>query len=542
MNEASQRADWARGWRAWLLAAAFYLPMAVVVLAHLLLPPAGEWPTGFLQYDQQSYMAMAREPFDALAEGRGFSPAFGLPTSPDPETPRHYFAPHLLLLGVVQWLGDFDPGRLYLAFGAVAGLVFLRLAIALYGRVVRDRDGAALLGLACFLWGGGLFVAAGLVASASPGRLDYNSLFQFDPYGGFWLLNLGRNLFYAVESYYHAVALALLLALFDRRWLPAMLLLVLLAASHPFTGLQFLLITLAWTLLEWLLRPAADRPPLWFALSALALAALFLAYHFLLLPQSAEHRALMQQWSLSWILPLEAIALGYALVLPPAVLQCLAGGLRDRRRQLLLTIAGVSFLLANHELFISPRQPLHFTRGYDWMALFLLGAPLLVGLLRSWLAGWRRLLAAAVAGLFLLDNAAWLAVQAVQNAGGFGAARRLTAAERQTLARLDDPTYAGHLLVSADERLGYDAIAYTSLRSWYSQEHSTPWSPERLAELRAWATTGREPAAWHTRPVVFLLQDSGQDLAALPWITATSELERVEAGGQAYWLVLRPPP
>ena len=148
-----------------------------------------------------------------------------------------------------------------------------------------------------------------------------------------------------------------------------------------------------------------------------------------------------------------------------------------------------------------------------------------------------RLILANVA-LFLLDNAAWLGTQALQNAGGFGAARTLTPQERGALAALNRPDYAGHLLVADDARLGYDAIVYTPLRAWYSQEHSTPWSLERLADIERWRAEGSEPADWRGRPVVFLVADRGQDPAAYPWITPESRVERLPG----FLLVARPPP
>ena len=511
----------------WLAAALLLLPMAAVYAAHFLLPPAGEWPTGFLQYDQQSYLAMARETLDG-----GSWPLFALPTSADPASPAQYFHPQIALLGALLWLFDADPGRLYLAFGLAAGLVFLRLAIALYGRVVARRDAWAALGLLLFAWGGGLLVLAGGLQALAGGQLDYGSLFAFDPAGGFWFLNLGRNLFYGVEAYYHALALGLLLALLEGRWRLALALLALLAASHPFTGLQFLLILLCWQLAERLL-PRALPPPAWLLPGTLLLLALFLGYHFWLLPRDPAHAQLMQAWSLSWTLETATLLLAYGPVALLAALWLARRGLDGRATRLLTVMALVSLGLANHELLVDPRQPLHFTRGYVWTPLFLLGAPLLV----AWLARRARPLALAAALLLLLDNAAWLGVQILQNAGGFGAARTLTQQELGALAALDAPAYAGHLLVAEDPRQGYDAIVYTPLLAWYSQEHSTPWSSERLAELERWRADGSEASDWRSRAVVFLVTDRGQDPAAYPWVTPDSRIER----RPGFLLIARPP-
>jgi len=522
VNAPSARADWSCGWRAWALAALLYLPMAAVVLAHLLLPPEGTWPTGFLQYDQGGYMAMAREGFDRSVLPR---PLFALPTSADPASPSIYSYPHLFALGFVRGLTDADPGRLYLLFGALSGIVFLRLALALCAHAVPQRDTAALLGLGLFVWGGGLFVLAGGLAALVQGQFSYNGLFRFDPDGGFWFLDLGRNLFYGVEAYYHAVAFGLLLALLDRRWLLALLLMALIAASHPFTGAQFLAIALAWSLPQ-LLIARHDRPPLWFALGGVAILALFLAYHFWYLPRSAEHRAIMQQWSLAWTLPWAALLLLCLPVAPAAVTTLLARRLEPRLAALLAVTAGLSLLLANHELFMAPKQPLHFTRGYIWFPLFLLATPWLVALLRRLLQRRHRLAVALIAALFLLDNATWLTVQAVQNAGGFGAARYLDADERALLdlLRYDD---GPALVVSQDDRLSYDVLVYTEWQSWYSHEHLTPFAAERRAELERWAATGEEPAAWRRDfDLVAFVVPWRDDYPSLPWVTPESSVHR----------------
>lgn len=547
MERPRREAWWAA--RPWTTAALLYLPMAAVVLAHLLLPPEGRWPTGFLQYDQQSYMAMARESWEG-----GAWPLFGLPTSADPDTPRHYLYLHIAALGLLQGAFDLDPGRLYLAFGALAGLVFLRLAIALYRRVVPETDLAAGLGLVGFAWGGGLFVLAGGLAGLAEGRLDYATPFRFDPHGGFWFLNLGRNLFYGVEAWYHALALGLALAVMDRRWRAAVALAVLLLLSHPITGLQWALIALAWMLLRLLLRrrPAA---PLWVPALLAALVGAHLGFHFLYLGAQPEHAALMSFWSrhfadFHW----SAMLLAYgpvALAALVALRVSRAWREAPEKALFLLCWCAVAFALANHDLLIPPRQPLHFTRGYVWIPLFLLAAPLLVAALRRLLARARPLAFAALA-LLLADNAAWLSLQAWQNAGGFGAARTLSAGERAALAALAEPAYEGHLLVPADPRLGYDALVYTPLRSWYSQQHSTPDPDARLADLAAWRESGREPETWRRRALVFLLPDAGQALSALPWLTPDSEIaqiapepdgepEAAAAGGEAFYLIRRPP-
>ena len=89
--------------------------------------------------------------------------------------------------------------------------------------------------------------------------------------------------------------------------------------------------------------------------------------------------------------------------------------------RLLIVWFAVSFVLANHEFAMVPLQPLHFTRGYLWTPLFLLGAPVLVQMFRwmpRWVGQFERIPArmggfitglggALLVLLFVADNAAW---------------------------------------------------------------------------------------------------------------------------------------
>lgn len=516
-----KEAWWAR--HPWLAAVVLYLPMAAIYLQPFVFHPPHSWPTGFLQYDQASYMAMAREYFD-----EGFSFAYGNPFSPDPETPRIFFQPWAFALGLIWKATEVDPGRLYLVFGALSGLVMLRLTIALYLRLPPSaREPYGGLGLLVLCWGGGLFFLAGLADSLAKGALTTSSPFVFDPADGLWFLNLGRNLFYACETFYHALALGLLVALIDRRWVLSAMLGLLLIASHPFTGTQLLLVAIGWCAVERLL----DRNPPHLALGAVLLALLGfgLLYYLWFLPtRSAEHADLEQLWRNAASPPLEPLSalLGWgpvALLALVALAQRLAAF--DRLPRLLWVMATGSFLLANHELFMEPHQPLHFTRGYVWTPLFLLGLPALQRVL-AWLGRRHRSAVALVAALFLLDNAAWLSIQLFTNIRGAGYQLELSADQRSAMRQLQEQTLADHLLVANDHVFAVLAVVHTPLRAWASHIASTPYANQRLAEIEAWHAGGVEVEAWRQRPVVFVREAPQAPLDSLPWVAGASSIER----------------
>jgi hypothetical protein len=466
---------------------------------------------------------MAREYFD-----EGFSFVYGNPFSSDPETPRIFFQPWTLALGLIWKATDVDPGRLYLAFGALSGLAMLRLTIALYLRLPASaREPYGSVGLVLLCWGGGLFFLAGLVDSVAKGVLSTSSPFVFDPADGLWFLNLGRNLFYSCEAFYHATALGLLVALIDRRWLPSALLGLLLIASHPFTGTQLLLVAIGWCVVERLL--GRSPPPLALGAAFAALLALGVSYYLWFLPtRSIEHADLEQLWREAASFPLEPLSalLGWGPVALLALIARVRGLVPfDPVQRLLWVMAAGSFLLANHELFIEPHQPLHFTRGYVWAPLFLLGLPALQRLL-AWLGRQHRLAVAVAATLFLLDNATWMSIQLFTNIKGAGYQLELTADQRSAMRRLQDPALADHLLIVDDRGFAILAVVQTPLRAWASHIASTPYANRRLAEIQAWQVAGVEVEEWRRRPVVFVREAPEMAFGSLPWVAGATSVEQ----------------
>ena len=514
----------------WLAAAALLLPVAALYLAHYLLLPEPLFAHGFLQYDQPYYLANAREHFD-----QGFSLLYRLPFTPSYDSPALYVQPLSLLYGVLLQLTGIDPGALYVASGFVFGLVCLRLAIALY-EMLFGLDGAApRLGLVLFAWGGGLFVLAGAAYMLWKGASDPALLLTFDPGGGWWFLNFGRNLVYPTEAFYHLLTLAILILLIRKRWAGAALLCLLLSASHPFTGLQIVLMALAWAAFERFFLLRAEGPPAWLAAALATILILHLGYYLGVLGRSAEHGALVEEWRR--VLPgtLNAVTLfcAYALVAAPAAWRlrdrvAAGGALAEPHNRLFAIYFLVSFALANHEFLMPPHQPVHFTRGHVWTPLFLLGAPALIALL-SWLCdrfgSWLRWTAlGAVCGLFLLDNLAFVALGAAEMRHGPGNAPTITHEERALLRQLAEPRFAGHLLVSADPDIAYLATVYTSLRSWTSHINNAPGYRARAAEVEAWLDDGGLQPEWRLRDVVYLVPRDAAPFRDLPWFQDDMEV------------------
>jgi hypothetical protein len=182
-----------------------------------------------------------------------------------------------------------------------------------------------------------------------------------------------------------------------------------------------------------------------------------------------------------------------------------------------------SLALENHELFVRDAvQPIHFTRGYSWVALFLLALPPIAELFRrvretrkpvlKWLVP------AAVLVVFLADNAVWLTATATQSLGldlgrglppdsiraGYGLSRD----QRQVLTFMNDPHVRGSVVLGEDMDLGYLVTVYSPLRSWRSHYANTPWNRKRLDELQAFFSTGEVTEVWRNLPLVIVFRSS----------------------------------
>lgn len=489
--------------RLWLASLLLVLPATWPYLLHYL--HAGDRiALGFIHDDMASYMAHAREYFD----GAGLT--YGNPFSPFYDTPSIYFQPWTLLLGAIWRTTGIDQGIIFVTFGAIAAIVCTRLAIEIYRQIVGLRSIAEWMGLVAFVWGGGVLVLAGFTYITITGN-EPLSVLRFDPDGGWWFLNFGRNFVYPTEAFFHALFLGCILAVYRKRFGVALLLAFLTSISHPFTGVKLLLILTVWSFVEWyFLRGGELRRS--FVLACWALLALHVAYYLGVLNQFPEHRSLVEQWARPWVYHARNFVPAYALV----------GGLtlwRMRRiglarqvlgssgNRLLLVWFAVSFALANHEFAMRPVQPLHFTRGYVWMPLFLLGAPVLVTqLARLWSSRQRVLgvvCCAAVVGLFVSDNVVWLA----QLSGPIGMYQ--TEDQRELMDWLNREEHRGRVVLAGWDFIGYMTTVYTPLRAWRSHHLNTPFTYERRQEKLEFFQDGAFLETW--RDMTLLIVYSHDD-------------------------------
>ena len=325
----------------------------------------------------------------------------------------------------------------------------------------------------------------------------------------------GRNALFPTEAVYHVLVIGCWLAELNNRPRRANLFLLLLATTHPWSGLELLLTMNLWRGIQFLRmrnRQAIGQ----LSLSAVILI-VFLGYYMVWLPTFPSHAKLQNVWELNWRVSWTSAALAYAPVLIPAVVvirrRIQSGTLTDMDCFLMCALA-VAAGLAFHDRFINPVQPIHFTRGYVWMPLFLLGLPFIMEWFRR--LGERSAAIAVIAVvLAVADNAVFSLVHAGRQwkqADGFHMDRH----ERAVLRALHtDELTQGRVILSESENLNYLLPAYANVRPWLGHQFNTPSFPQRRMDWEACFAAGTVVAAAIPEGVTLLLIRTSRDTSAL---------------------------
>jgi hypothetical protein len=471
------------------------MPFWCLFLAHYV--RGQHLPTGFICYDHGYYAANGREIFE---RGNGLGYCNPYDTSPDAPVIYYHWFPWLLGFGI-KALG-LDPGSWFLAVGLVAGVVFAVGTFRLVEAVLPSRRYLPALYLLS-MWGGGLCVVSALACNWLFGLPLEFRLLRFDPFEGLWFLCWGRNCLYTQEATYHAlVAWAWVGIVRGKPW-QGVTCIAALAATHPFSGAQHLAILGLWLSI----RLVQDRRFLGPWLTTAAASAAFADYYFLYLPRFPEHQRIFSDWSLMWILPVASMAAAYTPVATLAAARCWLDRARWRPEMtFFLVAAAVSLFLVKHELFMPARQPLHFTRGYVWMPLMLLGLPLLQRILITLADRLSRpaFVTVAAAGMLVMsiDSGTWLGFMGRESLEEL----RTTSAVFDLFRQLDrlGTRGVGFALASEGADDNYLIGTYTSLDPYIGHLFLCPDRDARIAAASRWLKTGEKDPSLDVIDVVIL--------------------------------------
>jgi hypothetical protein len=511
-DEAPHPSGVLRELRLWLLSLVLFAPALFPYAVHFAVQRPGRLATGFVDYDLPYYMANAREHFD---NGK-FRFFYSNPYDASYESSAIYVQPMTLGLATFMHLTGLAPNVVFLLFELVAGWVCARVALALYTEVVGLNDWPRRLGLLVFFWGAGLMVLAGIPYSLVT-QHTVQKVFILDPFDGWWCLNFGRNMVYPTEALYHSLSFGCFLSLLRRRYALAAFLALILSWSHPYSGVEILLILVSWSAFE-LFFVQQGAVPVGFFAAVLTVLGLHFGYYLVFLTRFPEHRELMKKLALPWLLQAANFLPAYALVGALAAwsfrrLELARTFFADARNRFFLIWFIVAFALANHEFAIKPMQPLHFTRGYIWTPLFLMGTTALIDLFKTLRSRggplFGKLAVGAVVAVLLLDNTVWLGSFAWQAAHGRPSKDWTVTEDQLALYRwLSLPENHRAFVITADHDVAFLTSTYTPLRSWMGHVMHTPDIASRRREIAAFLEKGEVIDGWRGKTLLVPLDRS----------------------------------
>lgn len=457
-------------------------------------------PTGFIQYDNVSYIAYAKQYLDADSFHLFYSNPFN-----DSAYATIYFQPQTLIFALLLNFG-IPAGWILIPFTVICSVICFLLITAIYDYLVPEKK-FRLLNIWLFAWGGGLLTVAGVAAYSylHPNSKFFDGIFILDPEHGWWGLNFGRSLFFTCEAYYHALFLGSIYSLLQKKWFRGFILLFLLSISHPFTGIELAGIVLTWCIVEFF--GTKKEMPYWLLLAVFFVFCFHIYYYLLYLNQFPDHQSVSRQYKLTWGLRFYRMIPAYCIVGTLAIVSVykasFLGFLQVRSNRLLVCWFLVAFSLANHDMFMKPMQPIHFTRGYVWTSLFLLGLPALLQLNNYLKTKFGNLVLVFFCLLFFSDNGLWITNHVYSKATRPGASY-ISGEQKQVLKLLNQESTNKTLLISSDETIAYLASVYTKAWPWYSHPYTTPFAKEKKTAQDKFFVNGELNKAWLNRQVIYV--------------------------------------
>jgi hypothetical protein len=482
------------------------LPVFAFVLQHYFIHPANLHPTGFTTEENVLYTSYAEQYLDQ----NHFTLAYSNPFDGEPTSPDIYFQPFTFLFAGLIKLG-LDPGLCFSLFGLIMTFLCIYLGVKILRVLLPEKSNSSLLAT-LFTWGGGLLALAGLMSSSFLSGHHVSpwieGIYIADPSRGWWGLNWGRTLFLPLEAYYHFLFLLNIYLIIQHKWIGALVTSLFLSISHPFTGIEFLLIINGWLILEKLVYKNS-KVPWWFCIAQLLVAVLHVGYYLIYLNSFPEHRLLFNQYSNGWSYSLWIAIPAYCLVATFSFLQLYFNKptkkwFAESHQRLFFCWALISFLLSKHEWFIKPMQPIHFTRGYTWAGLFLFGLPALVRVINYLQKKNKRWLLYVLIIIFLSDNILWTAnlLQGKNNVEWEG---HITKETREVLHFLHDHSTPNDLLMGNGTLVKYLANTYSSANSWVSHPYNTPMRQQRIVQENNFLLAGVRLPEWENRRILVIM-------------------------------------
>jgi hypothetical protein len=487
------------------LALLLLLPIFIFYTGYFLNYAPGYKPTGFIQYDNIGYVAFAKQ----YSDHPGLTIGYSNPLNDSGNYPKVYFQTQTLMLAIMLRAG-IDPGITICLFSILFCFLAIRTIISVFDELYPDSRHRSKI-LLLLVWGGGLISLSCMLLRPfmSTSLTFWSSIYYLDPEDGWWGLNFGRSLIFGTESYYHFLFFTSILFLLRKKWLAASAVAFILSFSHPFTGIHLLLVILAWVGAEKIVFKNKTIP--WWLLGSTALLLLIhLCYYLIYLPSFPDHKSVSDQYSVNWnyrnyrALPvfIPAYIIVFFLFILSLRIQRIKKFAGNSNNRLLVCLGIVSLLLCNHDLFMKPMQPIHFARGYEWTAYFLLGVPAILYLFNYFLSikklRWVLYLFILV---FLSDNLLWVANYVRTSRGN---ETTLSDGQAQIIDVLKPNTDNNMLLIGSDAFLMFYSSVYTRGYPWISHPYTTPFFLQKKEAYTNFIRLNKIDTAWIGRKLIFV--------------------------------------
>lgn len=493
----------------WLFAFLLTLPMVCFYMGYFFNHSPDLTPTGFIQYDNVSYIAFAKQYIDADR----FSFFYSNPFSDSGSRPAIYFQPQTVLFAFLLKSGV-PPVFILIPFSLLCAFLFFRILIGIYDQLY-PKGSYRTLCIIFFSWGGGLLALSGLsIPFIKPiAGLDFfDQIFYADPAWGWWGLNIGRSLFISTEAWYHLIFMSAVLCVLKEKWSLCIVLLLLLSLSHPFTGIELLSIICFWVVVEKVFFQ--NKIPFFFAIGAFILLAFHIFFYLFYLQQFTEHKSVSEQYALNWRLRFFNMLPAYFIVGLLTLISILKLSWKKyfklSSNRLFACWFIIAFLLANHELFIKPMQPIHFTRGYIWASLFLSGIPAIYYLFdRLKLKSWGNVAIMLAGFAFLSDNLLWI-INYTRFPKTTASESYLSKEQLEILNTVKNNSDNSTLLISSDPVLPYISTVYTKAYPWISHPYTTPFAEKKKKTYEVFLDTGVIDSSWYNRKLLFIFSKKNE--------------------------------
>jgi hypothetical protein len=155
-------------------------------------------------------------------------------------------------------------------------------------------------------------------------------------------------------------------------------------------------------------------------------------------------------------------------------------------------------------------EPVHFTRGYEWSSLFIIGLPAQERFINYLKKKSKFILVPLFCLVFLNDNILWLI-----NYSRLGSFTQLSVyiskEQNEVLNWLQKNTNNSSLIISGDNQISILSTVYTKAYPWTSHNLATPFLERKQKVYKDFIINKVVDSAWLDRDALFILNETDSE-------------------------------